>query len=176
METRHYYIDVKRCELDLIIRERGTSYKSGIGQSTLLKNWSMRYTKSRRREGMGGGPPGYNKKGEGSKDGEWTKQVTSFVVNGKNVYEREKMYAVLHHYHTAGTHTKSHVMGNALADRILLDDRVRDKLSESTWTTTALHYGLVYGESGPMTHARYVNSRLTVGFACCFLCVIVNKQ
>lgn len=83
-----------------------------------------------------------------------SEQIHSFVVNGKPVQEREKMCALLHHYHTAGTHTKSHVMGNALADRILLDDRVRDKLSESTWTTTALHYGLVYGSHGPMSDPR----------------------
>lgn len=48
METRHYYIDVKHCELDLLIRERGSTYKSGKGKSTLLKSWSMRYTKTRR--------------------------------------------------------------------------------------------------------------------------------
>lgn len=103
---------------------------------------------------MGGGPPGYNKNGEGSPNGKWQNKILSFVINGKNIYEREKMFALLFQYHTAGTHTKSHVMGNALADRILLDDRVRDKLSESTWTTTALHYGLVYGTTGPMSDAR----------------------
>ncbi|CAN0568258.1 unnamed protein product, partial [Laminaria digitata] len=153
-ETRHYYVDVRRCELDLLIRDRGTTYQSASGKSTLLKSWSMRYSKTRRREGMGGGVPGYNKDGEGSKAGKWDSKIHSFEVNGVNFYEREKMYALLFQYHTAGTHTKSHTMGNGLADRILLDDRVRDKLSESTWTTTALHYGLLYGKSGPMSDPR----------------------
>lgn len=90
----------------------------------------------------------------GTKKGLWTNTITSFVLNGNNVYEREKMYALLFLYQTTSAHTKSHVMGNALADRILLDDRVRDKLSESTWTTTALHYGLLYGTSGPATDPR----------------------
>lgn len=79
-ETRHYYIDVKRCELDLIIREPNTTYKSHIGESTLLKSWSCRYTKTRRREGMGGGPPGYNKDGEGSAAGPWQCQVINYMV------------------------------------------------------------------------------------------------
>lgn len=153
-ETRHYYIDVKRCELDLLVRDRGTTYKEAKGRSILLKSWSMRYTKTRRRAGLSGGPVGFNKVNENSPEGPWECKLVSFVVNGKPFYERENMYALLFHYHTAGTHTKSHMMGGSLADRILLDDRVTEKLSESTWTTTALHYGLVYGSKGPMTHPR----------------------
>lgn len=84
------------------------------------------------------------------------------MLNNKPIYELERMCGLLFHYHSASTHTKSHVMGNALADRILLDDRVRDKLSESTWTTTALHYGLVYGSMGPMSDPRHVHACTTV--------------
>lgn len=83
-------------------------------------------------------------------------------MNNKPMYEREKIFAFLFHYHSCGTHVKSHVMGNALCDRILLDDRVREKLSESTWTTTALHYGLVYGTFGPMTEPRCIHACITV--------------
>lgn len=146
---------MKRCELNFLIRDPGTKYKSGKGKRTFLKSWSIRYTKSRRREGQGGGTPGRNNNGEGSKKGLWQNSILSFVANGKSVNERESIFAFLHHYHTCGTHTKSHIMGNSLADRILVDDRVRDKLSESTWSTTALHYGIVYGTRGPMTDPRY---------------------
>lgn len=48
-ETRHYYVNVEKCLLDLMIRPVGVTYQSGIGKSTLIKSWSMRYTKTRRR-------------------------------------------------------------------------------------------------------------------------------
>ncbi|CAM9249550.1 unnamed protein product [Ascophyllum nodosum] len=167
LETRHYYIDVKRCELELLIREPGTTYKSGIGQSIYLKSWSARYTKTRRREGYGGGHPGRKARdGEGTKDGKWTNRILSFVVNGQTIQEREKMFAFLHHYQTTSSHTKCHLMGNSLADRILLDDRVRDKLSESTWTTTALHYGLLYGTKGPLTYPSRNAKNAWMGLGC----------
>lgn len=170
-ETRHYYVDVKRCELDLLVRERGSTYKEAKGRSIPLKSWSMRYTKTRLRGGIKGGPLGYNKVDESCPPGPWEAKVLSFVVNGKPFYEPENMFALLFHYHSAGTHTKSHMMGNALCDRILLDDRVRDKLAESTWTTTALHYGLIYGTQGPMNFPRWVwgllrKSELSPGCAC----------
>lgn len=154
LETRHYYIDVKRCELDLAIRDKGSKYKPVTGKSTLFKSWSMRYTKTRRHQGKGGGQPGKDRSGEGTPEGKWTNQITMFVMNGENIVEREKMCAILHHYHTASTHAKSHTMGNSLSDRILQDDRIKKVLSESTWTTTQLHYGLQYGSMGPMTHPR----------------------
>lgn len=49
IETRHYYVNVEKCMLDFMIRPAGVTYQSGIGKSTKIKNWSMRYTKSRRR-------------------------------------------------------------------------------------------------------------------------------
>lgn len=88
-------------------------------------------------------------------NGVWENKIVSFGVNGEAWHNRERMYGFLHHYQTGSTHTKCHLMGNSLADRILVDSRVTEKLSESTWTTTALHYGLQYGEQGPWTHARH---------------------
>lgn len=87
-------------------------------------------------------------------NGVWENKIVSFVVNGEAWHSRERMYGLLHHYHSGSAHTKSHMMGNSLADRILVDDRVAEKLSESTWTTTALHHGLQYGTQGPLTHPR----------------------
>lgn len=48
METRHYYVNVEKCLLELVIREVGATYRCG-GKTTPIKSWSMRYTKSRRR-------------------------------------------------------------------------------------------------------------------------------
>lgn len=48
-ETRHYYINVEKCLLDLTLRPVGVTYLSGVGQSNPINSWSMRYTKSRRR-------------------------------------------------------------------------------------------------------------------------------
>lgn len=48
LETRHYYVNVEKCLLELVIREVGDTYRCG-GDSTPIKSWSMRYTKSRRR-------------------------------------------------------------------------------------------------------------------------------
>lgn len=89
-------------------------------------------------------------------NGVWENKVLSFVVNGEAWDNRERMYGFLHQYQTGSTHTKCHTMGNSLTDRINNDSRVAEKLSESTWTTTALHHGLLYGEQGPLTHPRYV--------------------
>lgn len=50
-----------------------THRKKGV--STRLKSWSIRYTKTRRREGLGGGPPGHNKDGEGTPEGKWDCKV-----------------------------------------------------------------------------------------------------
>ena len=85
----------------------------------------------------------------------WDNQIVSFVVNGESWHNRERMYGFLHHYSAGSAHTKSHMMGNSLADRILLDSRVTEVLSESTWSTTALHHGLQYGTQGPLTHPRF---------------------
>lgn len=94
----------------------------------------------------------------------WEYKILSFVVNGEAWDNRERMYSLLHHYHSSSVHTKSHMMGNSLADRILVDDRVTKKLAESTWTTTALHHGLQYGTQGPLSHPRWVK---IFAHACC---------
>lgn len=91
-------------------------------------------------------------------NGVWENKIVSFVVNGEAYHNRERMYGFLHHYLTGGAHTKCHMMGNSLADRILEDSRVTEKLSESLWTTTALHYGLQYGDTGPLTHPRHART------------------
>ncbi len=84
----------------------------------------------------------------------WDNQIVSFTVNGEPWHNRERIYAFLHHYSSGSAHTKCHMMGNSLSDRILTDSRVTKKLSESRWTTTALHHGLQYGTQGPLTHPR----------------------
>lgn len=88
-------------------------------------------------------------------NGVWENKIVSFVVNGEAWHNRERMYGFLFNYQLGSAHTKCHVMGNSFADRILADSRVKEKLSESTWTTTALHHGLLYGEQGPLTHPRH---------------------
>ncbi|CAM9618699.1 unnamed protein product [Ectocarpus sp. 6 AP-2014] len=180
-ETRHYYVNVEKCLLDLMIRPVGVTYQSGIGKSTLIKSWSMRYTKTRRRPQPKQPLPGakeltptekqaavaaakkqadYNPE-PWKNNGVWENKIVSFVVNGEAWHSRERMYGLLHHYHSGSAHTKCHMMGNSLADRILVDDRVTEKLSESTWTTTALHHGLQYGTQGPLTHPRHVVTHWT---------------
>lgn len=47
-ETRYYYVNVEKCLLELVIRPVGATYRDG-GESTHIKSWSMRYTKTRRR-------------------------------------------------------------------------------------------------------------------------------
>ena len=140
--------------MELIVRERETATtrngKSVDGESTLLKSLSARYTKMRRRVGCGDGVTVE----KGMEHGKWTNHIVSFVVNGKAIYEREQMFRFLHQYYVSCTHTKSHVMGNGLTYRILSDERITDTLAESTWSTTALHYGLLNGTQGPLTYPR----------------------
>lgn len=100
------------------------------------------------------------------KHGKWTSHIVSFVVNGKTIHEREQMLTFLHQYYVSCTHTKSHVMGNGLTDRILSDDRITDMLMESTWSTTALHYGLLNGTQGPLTYPRCQKYIYGVGDKC----------
>ncbi|CAM9407191.1 unnamed protein product, partial [Hapterophycus canaliculatus] len=184
-ETRHYYINVEKCVLDLKIRPVGVTYGSDIGKSNPINSWSMRYNKSRRRSEPNKPLPGaktltvaeqqaaiaaakrgadYNPTPWKMND-KWECKILSFVVNGQAWQNRERMYSLLHHYHSTSVHTKTHIMGNSLVDRILADDRVTEKLAESTWTTTALHHGLLNGTMGPLTHPRNARNQWT-GLGC----------
>ncbi|CAM9354686.1 unnamed protein product, partial [Laminaria digitata] len=103
-----------------------------------IRSWSVKYTKTRC-----GGP-----------DAKWAVNVTSFLVNGEPVKDPESQVSFLHFYWTTAAHTKCHTLGNALVERIVSDDDLKNKLMESTWTTTWLHHGLLQGTLGPLTTTR----------------------
>ena len=142
-EERHYYVCVNDCMLEHVARERGSKYDEGV--VTPIKSWSIKYTKTRC----------------GGEDGKWVVKMKSFLVNGEPVTDPESQISFLHLYWTTGAHTKCHVFGNALVERILSDDSLKTKLMESTWTTTWLHHGLLHGTLGPLTFVRYGERALT---------------
>lgn len=159
-ERRCYCVRVDKCMLEHVIRKRGGTYDEGV--VTPIKSWSMRYTKTR----SGGGiSSNTNNNSNGNRETEldqdrkqqssWTVTITSFLVNGKPVLGAESRMSFLHLYCSTSAHTKCHVLGNALVERIVSDDRLKSKLSESTWTTTWLHHGLLHGSLGPLTSVRY---------------------
>lgn len=146
-ERRHYYVDVKKCFLDHVIRERGKEVV------TPIESWGMSYTKTR--------PISSNSAGTGHSagTGKWTVHIDSFVVNGKPVADPANQMSFLHLYSTIGTHGKCHVYGNTLVQRINKDEVLADKLRESTWNTIWLHRGLLSGGLGPVTTVRFVGVR-----------------
>lgn len=144
MEVRHFSINVKNGRLQHVHTSESDALwsfnpKRG-GKATTISSWSMRYSKSR---------------SKGDTTATWIAKIHSFTINGMDVTDQERRYSFLHHYLVGCIHTKSHVFGDALVDRILSDENLRDKLSESTWTTKALHYGLLYGSLGPIVPERY---------------------
>ena len=144
-EQRHYYVDVKRCSLDHVIREPGKEFV------TPIDSWSMSYTKTR--------PIASSSAGSRSvtETGKWAIDITSFAVNGKAVVDPASQMSFLHLYATMSTHTKCHVYGNTLVHRIIKDEVLADKLMESTWNTIWLHRGLLHGGLGPLTTLRFVD-------------------
>eukprot|EP00903_Cladosiphon_okamuranus_P011794 g11084.t1 len=155
VETRHYYVNVEKCLLELVIREP-KKQEPLPGSKKLTPAEEKAATAAA--EAAAKKEADYNPE-PWKNNGVWDNQITSFVVNGESWHNRERMYGFLHHYAAGSAHTKSHMMGNALVDRILADSRITEKLSESTWTTTALHYGLQYGTQGPLTHPRNDRNR-----------------
>ena len=136
-EERHYQINVDECMLEHVTRERGSKYNEGT--VTPIKSWSMKYKKARC----------------GGEGGKWVVNITSFIVNGQPMADPESQVSFLHFYWTTAAHTKCHALGNALVERIVSDDSLKNKLMESTWTTTWLHHGLLHGSLGPLTSVRY---------------------
>lgn len=143
LEERHYVIDVKDCRLEHVLYESGNLLGSHGERATRFQvtSWSMRYTKSRTAA-------------KGDRSAPWTSRINSFMINDEHVTEPQRMYSFLHFYLVSSAHTKSHIFGEALVERILSDDSLREKLSESTWTTAALHFGLLHGSLGPVTTVR----------------------
>ena len=152
-EERHYYIDVKTCLLEHVTREPGSTYDEGA--VIPIKSWSMSYTKTRP---IGGTSSSDTSPSTGditsSREPKWEVHIKSFVVNGKEVSDAPSQMSFLHTYWTTSAHTKCHVFGNSLVQRIYSDERLKDKLMESTWTTTWLHTMLIHGTHGPATFAR----------------------
>ena len=148
-EERHYYIDVKTCLLEHVTRKPGSTYEEGVVFP--IKSWSMSYTKSREIGTTSristGTVTSYGKP-------EWQVHISSFVVNGKEIADAASQMSFLHAYWTTSAHTKCHVFGNSLVQRIYSDELLKDKLMESTWTTTWLHSTLLHGTCGPMTSIR----------------------
>lgn len=144
LETRVYIINVGECRLEHVVRSSPNSAGGQTQGKTEIKSWSMSYSKSR---------------AKGDPKAPWTATIHSFKINEESINEPERRYAFLHHYYTAGIHTKSHVFGEALVDRILSDSTLRETLYESTWTTKALHFGLVNGSLGPLRTIRWASSR-----------------
>lgn len=140
-EERHYSIDVKECRLEHVISKPRTRSSSEVTweMRVPIHSWSMTYTKTRAND---------NPKAT------WTSKIKSFVVNDEAITEPERRYAFLHFYLVSSAHPKSHTFGEALVERILTDDSIKETLAESTWTTTALHYGLLHGSLGPITTPR----------------------
>lgn len=144
IEVRHFSINVKDGRLQHVHSSESDTLwsfnpKKG-GKVTTVSSWSMKYSKAR---------------SKGEPTATWIAKIHSFIINGLDVTDQERRYSFLHHYLVGCIHTKSHVFGDALVDRILSDETLRDKLAESTWTTKALHYGLLYGSLGPIVPERY---------------------
>lgn len=141
LEERHYIIDIKDCRLEHVLYESGNLLGSHGEHATRYQvtSWSMRYTKTR---------------AKGDRSAPWTSTIHSFMINNELVAEPHRMYSFLHFYLVSSAHTKSHIFGEALVERILSDDSLREKLAESTWTTAALHFGLLHGSLGPVTTVR----------------------
>lgn len=146
LEERHYCVDVKKFEMVYIEQKYANgSNQPGSNQAEActripIKSWSMKYTKSRKAN---------------DPTGTWTSRVRSFVVNGSAIVEAQRQFAFLHFYLVLGTHTKSHTFGNEVVARVMSDDRLRDVLQESARSTVWLHHGLIHGNLGPLTTARY---------------------
>lgn len=142
VEKRHYIIDVKECHLEQVVYHSREDAKSGgkPESKTPIRSWSMRYTKARIK---------------GNSAAPWVTTIHAFIVNDQAIKESERRYSFLAFYLAASAHTKSHVFGEALAERILADASLREILWESTWTTTALHYGLLHGSMSPLTSERW---------------------
>lgn len=140
-EERYYKVDVKDCRLEHVIHKVGSKlgpeadYESKVN----IESWSLSYTKTRAAD---------------NPSAPWTSTIHSFRVNGEEIKEPERRYAFLHFYLVSSAHTKSHTFGEGLVERILADDHLWETLAESTWTTTALHYGLLHGTMGPVTTVR----------------------
>lgn len=151
-EQRRYYVDVQNCLLDHVTREPGKEI------ITPIDSWSMSYTKSRpiiSSSGRTRAEPGPEK---------WAIHINSFLVNGKPVTDPASQMSFLHLYSTMGTHSKCHVYGNTLVQRINKDEVLKAKLMESTWNTVWLHRGLLRGGVGPLTAVRFVGiSKRSVG-------------
>ena len=148
---------MKKCLLEHVTREPGSTYEEGVVLP--IKSWSMSYTKTRPvvRGGGGGGGEGSDAgSDDGSSHGEpkWEVRFRSFVVNGKEVADPAAQMSFLHVYLSGSAHAKCHVFGNWLVQRIYSDELLKDRLMESTWTTTWLHSALIHGTHGPLTYAR----------------------
>lgn len=149
-EERHYYIDVRKCLLEHVTREPGSTYEEG--EVLRIKSWSMSYTKRRPIvSGNSSDPPDHSSR---KKNNVWEIEIRSFIVNGKEVPGPTNQLSFLQVYWSTGSHVKCHIFGNALSRRIRSDSGLQEKMEESTWTTTWLHDGLLHGSLGAMTEAR----------------------
>jgi len=154
-EERHYYIDVKTCLLEQVTRQPGSTYEEGVVFP--IKSWSMSYTKTRpigRSSSSSGGDRSGSDADTSHGKPKWEVRFRSFIVNGKEVTDPASQMSFLHVYLTCSSHAKCHVLGNSLVQRIYSDELLKDKLMESTWTTTWLHSALMQGTHGPLTHPR----------------------